>query len=230
MESLVVAGDALSARQPELVVEVQLRRSHRKRFQPQAQSQNVQVYSQSFSDFIFLYLILIKFIQDLNPKKPRTAKPQDFVEHWLQHEHFKDWLQKKFSALHEYYRAWCICCESWHTNGKSELEAHMKTKLHVNNLAKLPGILELQRTMADHMSSSLTTVEDVAKYEMVQLCLVAQQNFPISAIEQMIAINRRLHPKDPVLAKVQLGRTKTIAIIQDGKISLNEIIYIYGRS
>ena len=71
--------------------------------------------------------------------------------------------------------------------------------------------------MAGQLEDSTASAKDVAHYEMTMVCLIAQENMPITKIERIIAVNRRLHPKDPVLKKVKLGRTKATVIITDGK-------------
>lgn len=70
--------------------------------------------------------------------------------------------------------------------------------------------------MAGHLEDSTASAKDVAHYEMTMVCLIAQENMAITKIERIIAVNRRLYPKDPILKKVQLGRTKATAIITDG--------------
>ncbi len=74
--------------------------------------------------------------------------------------------------------------------------------------------------MNAHVDVSTASAEKVAVYEMTIVSMVAQKNLAILDVETVIATNRRLHPKDPVLKRVQLGRTRATAIIKDGWNSL----------
>jgi len=131
-------------------------------------------------------------------------------------EAFKDWLEKRYSCTQSIFKPWCICCETFLTNGKSELENHVASEKHQKNMMLLPSVLRERTSMADHLDSCNVTKEDVAIYEMVMVCKVAEGNSSIVTVERDIAANRRLHPKDPVLKRVQLGRSKATAIIKDG--------------
>ena len=58
--------------------------------------------------------------------------------------------------------------------------------------------------------------EDVAEYEMSLLAMIAEKQLPISLVDTLVPLLRKLHPKDERLKKVQLARTKASTIISDG--------------
>lgn len=81
----------------------------------------------------------------------------------------------------------------------------------------LPETIKLRQSMDDQLTEYRASKEDVASYEMSMCALIAEKNLPIKTVESIVAFNRRHHSKDPVLHKVQLGRTRATAIIKDGK-------------
>ncbi|XP_045031539.1 uncharacterized protein LOC123473950 [Daphnia magna] len=112
-------------------------------------------------------------------------------------------------------------------NHKTTLKDHSKSKNPIMLAPSYEVVVKQRQCLADLVSGSVLLADAVTEYEMTLVCFLIHQNLPISSIESTVSTLRRFHPTDDRLKKLQLGRTKTTAIIKDGfgvglKLSLYE--------
>lgn len=151
----------------------------------------------------------------------RSSEKELFQDSWLELPQFKPWLEKRMEPSYGDYKAYCVVCDDSISNHKSVISKHSTSKKHTFRAPMYETILK-QREQLESFTRSAKK-EEVVEYEMVLCTLIAQKNLPICLVEELVEMNRRLHPKDEVLPRVRLGRTKAGSVIRDGNLTLGKV-------
>ena len=148
---------------------------------------------------------------------PKTKKPkyyhQNFVDRWLQDPLFKDWLEKRHHNAKQEMRAFCKYCSEYLTNGKTEIKRHGEAKCHIEAGNKYQEKVMQEKQMKSYVSRETKVVE----MELRIASFIADNNLPLSLVDNLTDFMRACFPQDETLKLVNMKKQKLGNIIRYGK-------------
>ena len=139
---------------------------------------------------------------------------QKFLNSWLADPEFKDWLEKRNEL------PYCKLCECKLSCAKTALKRHKENRNH-QNLCRIQ--LETSKPITSFLGSQARTA---ARIEIKLSSFIAENNLPLSIVDDLVPLLRDLFPSDQALSQVTLGKQKATNVVRQvlGFYSIQECV------